>query len=460
MSGDYRDGSQAGTSLADPSVVGTDALLSLFTICGVRLSRDPESPSSAGVLTHSRRQIATWIMKCMVLAAYLISSMPLAAEKAVLPTAKPDLAPLQRLLREYPEAATPLAVKIHESGYINSGRRVFWLDNQRVMFQGYLRGSRKRGVEDSSRSVKNTNEPVQIWNYKTRSIEQYVDGARALCYHRGVISYVRDPIDSEPILVTGRLGREKKAPIPPVTDGIAGFDKLRCELSQTIHQDFERRTGIKYHKLLVLQEEHGLIDRGPGLRSIGKIGDPAFHAKLYRPKATTGIELYRSVDGKTLPIRFMHFQNDVYGLSNYYFAFANVYLFYSPAQEETPHFMGNWPKGLPYPVHIFRPSGETETIKLPAGAWDLPAALALTKKGIYLVSEVLRPPGSPRPDVSGGFVIAPDGRISHLVKGSTNVLEISPDGCKAATGLRTTKVDMDLTAYEMKVVELCEGAIK
>lgn len=375
-----------------------------------------------------------------------------------------DLSPLQRLLAKDPESAKPLAVKVYESGYINtalrtSRRGVFWLDNERVMFEGYSRTPRVRAQEATNTNIEKNDEQLYIWNYKTGATKQYAKNARNVCYHNGQIRYVVAPVDEKPYVVRGPLGKEKKELLPPpVTDGRIGIEYVRCEGSQEIYEEFARRTGIKHHHLLVLLEEHGVIDRGPSIRLIGQLGDPQFQVKLYPPQSKQGIDLYRVENGRKLPVRYMHFQNDVHGYGNYYYPFANVYLFHSAVREESPHTYGNWPKGLPYPVRIFRPSGETETMKLPYISWGAPVAVALTRKGIYMAGYSVLRDGA-IDDRSGGFIVASNGTVTQLVQGITKSLEVSPDGCKVAFSL-LPKNSEKLWAYEMKVVQLCEGAGK
>lgn len=370
-----------------------------------------------------------------------------------------DLTPLARLLGEN-EAAKPSDIKIYESGFINASRYMymFWIDNERVMFQGF---DRKKGVpgsvQDGLMSTSKSTWPVYIWSYKTGETRLYATETKGLCYRSGKVNYLHDPVKEKPYVVVGPLGKEKKEPRPPFATGneVAGFEFLRCERSNPIYEDFARRTGLTHRRLLVLLAEHGVIDRGPNRSAVSELGDPNFHVKLYRPNSKTGIDLYRIEGERKIPVRYSTFENDVFGRSSYYYEFADVYLFYSPATEETPHSVGNWPKGMPYPVHLFKPSGETKTVKVPYGPWADVGGFALTRKGIYVISQRIRAPWVP--DTSGGFLLAPDGKVTHLIKGHTNSLEVSPDGCKVAVGIRPNEKDIPLSAYEVKVVQLCEG---
>ena len=374
--------------------------------------------------------------------------------------AKHDLSPLQRLLGADAQSANPLDAKTYDSGYINTGRKIFWADNETVLFQGHRRSDHHQWKHGPIDARTRYGPPVYRWNYRTGTVEQYVDSAKGFCYRDGKVWYQYEPPKGEPYIMAGKMGSERRE--PPVTlgaDDRAGLDFMRCEMSWRIYSDFERRTGLKHHDLLVLREEHGVIDRGPGTRLIGRVGDSEFQVKLYRTGSNVGTDLWRSWGSKRLPIKFMHFHNDVFGREGYYYPFVDVYLFYSPMHEENPHHIGGWPKHLLYPVYIFKSTGDVETITLPVGPWANTAAVALTRRGIYVLSDYLQR-NAKIADNSGGFLVRPDGTVVQILKGLTKSQEVSPDGCKIALATLPQGGESDLSQYGMKVIELCKGAPK
>jgi hypothetical protein len=373
---------------------------------------------------------------------------------------KHDLSALQRLLAVDAESAQPLEAKIYDSGYINTGHKIFWADNETVLFQGHRRSDHHQWKNGPIDARTHYGPPVYRWTYRTGTVQQYVDSAKGFCYRDGKVWYQYEPPKGEPYVVVGKMGSERRE--PPVTlraDDRAGLDFMRCEMSWRIYSDFERRTGLKHHHLLVLRAEHGVIDRGPSTRLIGRIGDPEFAVKLYGPNSKTGIELWRNIGMRRLPVRFMHFHNDVFGREGYYYPFADVYLFYSPMREENPHHIGDWPKHVPYPVYIFKPSGRVETITLPAGPWANTAAVALTRRGIYVLSDYLQRDARIA-DNSGGFLVRLDASVVQITRGLTKSQEVSPDGCKIALAHLPKGYESDLSQYAMTVIELCKGATK
>jgi hypothetical protein len=345
---------------------------------------------------------------------------------------------IENLLRRR-EPAPPRPIK--EAGYelIDNGNQVFWLDNDRVLFNGADYNELVPRSGDGRLIPKSA---LFIWDTRTDRVTRYGDIDGRLCYADG---YVRYPLRGRGELVTfkiGKLGAEDER------DLIFKPGEPRPEVNRFTCREFrtEDLRPTRENHLIPLREGHGFLDLGPAQK-----------LKIVQERLEEEpIHLYPE-GGKpsaALPID----KREASHLLLSYSAFNDVYLMYSAIPKSgRVGVITNWPHGKPQPLYVMRPDGQTTVIDVPydVSRSGLANDYWLLRPGVFMISD------NRYRGVEGGYLIR-GGQFVRLMRGSIRAVGVSPDGCKVAVGIQPTdeRERKRSTAAQLKMVNVCEGGVK
>lgn len=265
-----------------------------------------------------------------------------------------------------------------------------WIDNERVVFQGYEPG--KFGTKSPKDGHVYDITGLFVWDTSTNAVVKHesMEGLTTLCVHAGEVTFAK-----EGMLVSGKLGEEQRTPFPKkhwLNPNSCRYYTERPYWSQ------EGRKG----RGIPLLEKHGYVNFGE------QSMDPAKSKPLvlYPPDNKEGV---------TLPLK-----SDEVEVPPTYVEFADAYLL--RARQFTSDAVPAW---------LLKPDGAVTTILEPRGkAWERMGwgHYFLTKKGLLLTGG--------RGDYAkvgtmGGYLFS-EGKPVRVVPGLLRNVAISPDGCKAA----------------------------
>lgn len=324
----------------------------------------------------------------------------------------------------------------------DSGRRVaqfsklFWLDNQRVLFQGpdgtFL--DRRDGFKQALYRL-------YVWDSQSGEITEGVRVGGGLCYKDGFVRYWRWKI--------------KEGEYPTQAEWFAGpyGAETRVERSVTDPDNFNWETCKPFSELPPRPEwTRGLAVRWlrpeDGLLVLGSAAI-AEVMKNTPIKYCPGGEQAHCID---LPLK----QRESRGFEwvpfkRAYFVVANYF------QVDRRHPRGGfnrvpWPKELPMPLWWLYPDGRIEKVELPPGLW-LRNFVYPAWAGMVTIGQ-----GPTRWEHS--LYLVRDNGGTAILHGLFNAETVAPNGCKIA-------VDHDPKPLEtnwrnnrhvtLKIVELCQG---
>ena len=265
-----------------------------------------------------------------------------------------------------------------------------WIDNERVIFQGYEPG--KFGTKSPKDGHMYDITGLFIWDTATNAVTKHVsmEGLTTLCVHAGEVTFAR-----EGMLVTGKLGEEQRTPFPKKH----WFNPNSCRYYTERPywgEEGRKRRGIP------LLEKHGYVNFGE------QSMDPAKSRSLvlYPPGNKEGV---------TLPLK-----SDQFEVPPVYVDFADAYLL----------------RAIQYtsdaaPVWLLRPDGTViQLLEARGDSWERMGwgHSYLTKNGLFLVG------GRAGYDTVGtaGAYLLKNNRPQQLIGGLVWNEAVSPNGCKVA----------------------------
>jgi hypothetical protein len=316
---------------------------------------------------------------------------------------------------------------------------LFWIDSDRVLYRGFADNVLQKIATGTLTDKELFQSPrvVRSFNPRTGAIRDHAisqDGG--LCFSNGNILYKkRDKADTPPYYVFGPLDAEQK-PSELTVDverrGISSF--IRCYNPDVSHLP-------KWPSEIVpLLEEHGFVElrrKQPGQE---ENTEPEIF--LYRPGSSTAV----AIEGfKTANAQNLSWRSPIFA------PWKGAYFIYTVGVRGSVPNSGWW----------LYPSGKTEKVDLPFGAWNdftrtnaqfYPTRCGLLINITYRVGELVflklkESPLTSQPKFRDPERISP-GRVWGLA--------VSPDGLKVAIVVGATKIPSTNPSV-LRVIDLCPG---
>ncbi|MDR4466349.1 MAG: hypothetical protein MRJ66_19020 [Nitrospira sp.] len=333
------------------------------------------------------------------------------------------------------------AFVLKDSGFQASNQhRIYWLDNDRVIFTGYEINLEK--LDNLGRYERDQN--IYIWDTREKHRTVYVKNASLGCYFRG---YIRYSILNGPSK-KGPMGQERT-----YLDMFYSKDTWEDEPSEweenvKMHPITCKSYRAKPFKLQVdrveLLPEHGYLDFSlPQTHKPGAVLPPiSFH----RFGENTSI---------ALPLT----ANDIARHHVYYLGFLNEYVLFSAhlVDPETGKQVASWQKDMLQQFWILKPDGSVTEFRVPTpyNRWD---SLFPLREGVFATgrsAKVTEPRG---PGDAGAYWVYGEGGMEKLVAGLINKTGVSPNGCKVAFVREPYDTRSTVNRITLHLLNICRGA--
>lgn len=303
---------------------------------------------------------------------------------------------------------------LKDSGFVvSSQHRVYWLDNERVIFTGY-----EIDLERLDRQGRYGGEQnIYIWDTRENRRTVYVKHASLGCYFRGYIGYsiIEGPSKKGP------MGQERT------------YLDIHYSKETWEGEPSEWEEGVKHHPITCkayrwdgtgfpLLPGHGFI-----ARSIQLSGKEAGRIVWFPTEKTDGHPLPIPITNRLWDSRFIEF--------------LDAYVIYADFAT------GYW---------LFKPNSDAVRINLPdiQGGWYdfLPM-----RRGVFAVGGVISVNRKDDPGNRGAYW-AEGSEVRPIVSGFIHAMNVSPDGCKVAF-VREPHGSISLgNRTTLHVIDACKGA--
>jgi hypothetical protein len=330
---------------------------------------------------------------------------------------------------------TKTGFRIQESEYWTclSGRGscVYWLDNDRVIFNG----SRPNDLETTPDGRQVSRHAIYIWDLKSGSVTKHADAGRAfLCYAGGYIRYER----KEPpytLHIAGTFGKEEEISRTndkqPSRSEMTWTNRFTCRTYR--QSEISPLPGAK----VPLREGHGFIYLG-----MHSLGPERMDPVIYYPEGNQkGIEL---------PIA--RWQVTLFNITST--DFDNSYIL---TGNQLPHSSDRCvPKGFSRRVYRLRLNGSLETISLPPReslrCYVEVGGVREVRTGLTVYINNGRINGS-------ALYLVHQNRMEKVTSGWIPDARVSPNGCRMAAGISTDDDPLKPPAPSyrghLKVIDFC-----
>ena len=281
--------------------------------------------------------------------------------------------------------------------------RVYWLDNDRVIFTGYKVDEyldyEKIGEGRFPKKA------IFIWDTRNNKITKYAEGDLT-CFFRNYIRYAEHRGDGSIYFYKGDLGREKafasRKSLNTETEYLSGQVEPRVNLL-TCQPDLPKPEWVKGPRVTELLPEHGYLDFGKDDWIVDDANPILFYASgalVGKPILIGSHEVWKNVT---------------------FAPFAEAYLI--KGFRETPG---------PAPVWQISKDGELkQSPQVPKHKYfESFFQYYLVKNGAFVTTSTnakFNLAGD-----SGGYLIHKDGSVKKVIAGLVEATAISPDGCKVA----------------------------
>ena len=271
---------------------------------------------------------------------------------------------------------------------LNTDEYLAWLDNSRVVFEGYERQMYGGG----NRSVKTakSNRALFVWEIHTGRVVRHtrMPLKSSMCLVDGFISYVVDR-GGELVFVSGSFGQEKEDPQARDVKAKRDFNRFTCKPYDRASLPPPRFGGGVYP----LRPDDGWLERvrGGGWM-IPKSGDP---------RLVTVPGLY---EGSIYPHKFSDF--------------AKAYLYFHSNRSKSE----TW---------AFTSAGDIEQLEFPDGPWG-GGTVEQVRSGLILRSKRLGNRSNWDPGAAGLYLNQRGGSPAKIVSGNVYAMRVSPNGCVIA----------------------------
>ena len=313
-------------------------------------------------------------------------------------------------------------------------RGLVWLDNQRVMFLGFV-------------PERPETKGIFVWDVVAGNVSQY-SKHKTFCYADGYISAFGsvesdDPTGPHP-LRHGPLGKERDESCGGGSDKpCRGRLNMSCQPAQ--YAVGSRPLGPESAVTLHLRSDDGALvvfSRGEGG------SEEELKKRLSKPLVLLN---GRNPKGVPLPITAIE---GIGRDATSYSLYTTRYVFV-PANpvDARPGRSTNWPKGRPQPIYLMTADGVVESIQIPSQ----PDWTAIRQALPAVPGLVFRGSGGPANAWGGVFLYAKQ-KLFVLDRGYTGTIAVSPDGCGVAYAIANDYFKKRGPQYEyLKSIRFCKG---
>ena len=268
---------------------------------------------------------------------------------------------------------------------LNADEYVAWLDDRRVVFEGFERKS------DRKKSSAHSDRGLFVWEIPTGRISRHtkLPLKSSMCFADGFISYTVER-DGTSRFMSGRFGEEVEQSVEQrVGKSKTHFNRFTCEHYQADALPAPRFGGAVYP----LRRQDGWIERVRGGGWIITAG--ASPKKLVVPSLS---------EGSIYPHKY----------SNY----RKAYLFFhsNRSMSET------W---------AFSPSGQIQMLRFPDGPWGS-GHVEEVRDGLVLRSKKVGEKTLWDPGHAGLYLSRPTRSTQKILSGNVFAMAVSADGCRIA----------------------------
>jgi hypothetical protein len=314
--------------------------------------------------------------------------------------------------------------------------KLYWLDNERVLFYGRSAKQDSRGAGKAASNP--TTGGTYIWNIATGALE-HVSEWEITCYHPeySTWSLVR-PAKNEFRFKAGKFGQETELPREDLTVQ-QRMERVRSDFTCKTHLRSELSPpALRDHNVIVLQDGQSYVDLGPGLG-----------ANLSERRAfPRNLALYqaKTVKALTLPLTW---EESFSPFEVAYSKYRDAYVLRPRAPRGAPIGLSQpWPKNQDLVVYLLWENGRVETKLLPYWPAEYLIDPRPSRTGWIFGGGKLRH--------TGGLYLFDGKAVSKLDAGFVKEISVAEDGCKAAVGIQNRPDEMG-TPINLKVFDLCVG---
>jgi hypothetical protein len=310
---------------------------------------------------------------------------------------------------------------LKDSGFqASSQHRIYWLDNERVMFTGYE--INLETIDKHGRYGREQN--IYIWDTRENRRSVYVKNASLSCYFRGYIRYSilegpskKGPMGQERTYLDLHYSKETWEEEPPEWEENVKMHPIACK---------SYRSRGQLRDFIELLPDHGYLD----FRRL-----PDVH-----PSQSSPILLYRTEANEATKLSINDSQ--VWPPLVRYVEFLNAYVMYGGINQHT--------------FWILEPDGTITEREVPVihGGWHhfLPMRSGVFASGGSINLKKQGDPGN-----RGAYWLKGD-QVQKIESGFVNATAVSPDGCKLAFVRELHDNLSTANRTTLHLIDTCKGA--
>jgi len=318
---------------------------------------------------------------------------------------------------------------LKDSGFPTSSQhRIYWLDDDRVIFTGHEINLEK--IDKQGRYGREQN--IYIWDTRENRRSVYVKNASLGCYFRGYIGYSiiegpskKGPMGQERTYLDVHYSKETWEGEPPEWEEGVKHHPITCKAYHS------RGLRGDYVELL---PEHGYLDVGRP-RDIQSGMDTAIH--WHRPGTS---------DTVPLPI----LKSEVDPSHIHYIAFLDSYFMYgwnNIAKREVVQPQTYW---------LMKPDGSVTKHEVLGyfGGWT---SVTPTQNGLFVITNAINVHKSLDPGDAGAYWVHQN-QPHKISRGMIGSFTVSPDGCKVAFVRDPFDAKDREPRITLNFIDVCKGA--
>ncbi len=283
---------------------------------------------------------------------------------------------------------------------------IYWLDNDRVIFNG----PKPEGPPplDEEPEIGSAN---YVWDTRHNTVRHHADATKgALCISDGYVWMSRRVVEGYVDYTDGSFGRENTR-----RERVKALEEWRAEQSQGVQQlQGNRFTCRSYDPTRLLPDVPGIkvpLKDWHGALILGGAPNKVIPQSVGGHKSAALAIYIRGSDGEQidLPIEYWKIDHQVW------VPHLNAYLLTGNAVR--PSGYDDWPKGQPWPVYLMRLDGGIETINVPYGPWVRQGGhnTRMTAKGLVWGQQIQT--GASPMVGKGGAYLFDDDRVVKQIEG-------------------------------------------
>jgi hypothetical protein len=329
---------------------------------------------------------------------------------------------------------------LNDSGFQASSRhRIYWLDNDRVIFTGYEIDLEK--IDKEGRYGREQN--IYIWDTRENRRTVYVKNASLGCYFRGYIRYSilngpskKGPMGQERTYLDMYYSKETWEGEPPEWEEGVKMHPITCKSYRPSH-------GKWQSDIVQLLPEHGYLDF-----AAPKDLMPGQHLPIiWRSEGGNEVSKLSLLKGQVWPqvVRYAEFLN------------AYVLYGYNFLELRTHQYSPSWPNDLPHAVWLFSPNGTIKELQVP-GPYSGWYGFFPMRKGVFAASHGQGRKKQLPGDVGGYWV--QDDRVQKIISEEIgpDSISVSPDGCRIAFSSQPHESRQSADGNSaLHMLEVCKG---